>query len=270
MHPENIKEKSQNVLPAKGKPFYFPVEDKEFKMSPKLEKFGTDNGQGAWDNLFFQIDDRHKEYVEYKKTVSKERKFCSLDVKYQKCISECKSWLQETLKKEHGHYFKETNLLDIFDNLQEDFVLIHSGKDYSGDVVAYSVSFPSGWRPEDLMGSNFFSIHTPVPDFLSPKISKNIVRAMVTRGPYQRFVWTISYDESLDQHPDHDKLVEQTNFRVERQVTIPFPKTQSSLFLIRVYMTPFTELDKDKKETLLSAIEKMPLKYKEYKNIGDL
>ena len=158
--------------------------------------------------------------------------------------------------------------------VQEDFAVLHAGDDDAGRCVALDVRFPSGWRPELLRDASFEAIHGPVPDFpTSAAAARGMVRAMVDRGPYVRFVWTLTPDDALDQHPDvRDRRAGWAAggpgvFRVERQVTVPLPRTRSSVFLIRVYRTPLDALAPWQQRQLIEALRVMPDEVRRYKSL---
>lgn len=101
----------------------------------------------------------------------------------------------------------------------------------------------------------------------------SMVAAMVERGPYVRFVWTIAADDHLDHHPDEGRRLPWRDggagwLRVEQQVTVPFPAVYASLFLIRVYRYAFASLSPEQRRTLATAIERMPPEVARYKGVS--
>lgn len=89
---------------------------------------------------------------------------------------------------------------------------------------------------------------------------------MVSAGPFERFVWSVVYDDRYDFHPS----LEYSRFspggvvlvKVERQVTVPFPEIGCCLFILRQYLVR----DYDK-EALVRAIEGMDAGQREYKGL---
>jgi hypothetical protein len=57
--------------------------------------------------------------------------------------------------------------------------------------------------------------------------------------------------------------------RVERQTTVPLPEHAAALFLIRVYLTPFSDLTPEQRATLARALEAMPPHVAAYKGLAD-
>ena len=99
-----------------------------------------------------------------------------------------------------------------------------------------------------------------------------MLSAMIDRGPYLRFVWTLCADDLLDHHPDQRARrswgdAERGWLRIERQVTVGFPAVRASLFLIRTYLRPFDSLESGERSTLRAAIAAMPEALRRYKGI---
>lgn len=263
-------------------PRYFPVGEAPLRMAPSLARFGTDFGQGAFDQLFFQVDDRYEDYRALKAAAPTNARFLSgEDAAAREARLEALSWMRRTWVREHPDLsLPEPRMpeADAFDDLagriQEDFALLGAGPDGLGRTLLVDVRFPSGWRPERLAEADFSAIHGPVPGFPeNERAARAMVRAMVERGPYVRFVWTVSPVPDLDQHPDRlDRraawaTTSELWLRVERQVTIPLPETRSGLFLIRVHMTPISTYGRSERERLRHALDVMPEEVRRYKGL---
>lgn len=159
-------------------------------------------------------------------------------------------------------------------SLQEDLVLMTPNS--TGELIAraMSVCFPSGWAPGDKLGRSFSEIHEPVAD------SEDIVRAalalshaMSTKGPFLRYVWTIAAGGDLARPPGSASLLQARSladcwFRCERQVTLPL-EGRGSLFLIRVYVRPLTEMLQapGRREQILAALDSMTDAVRRYKGL---
>jgi hypothetical protein len=101
-----------------------------------------------------------------------------------------------------------------------------------------------------------------------------MIRSMVDRGPYVRFVWTVRADDALDHHPEEGGRKPWTSespgfLRVERQLTWPFPDVRASLFVIRTYVMPFASLSPAERDVMRAAVVQMPLAFKSYKGIPE-
>jgi hypothetical protein len=103
--------------------------------------------------------------------------------------------------------------------------------------------------------------------------SASLTSAMTERGPYVRFVWTISADLELDHHPEQGRRAVWSDrtprgfLRVERQTTVPLRDSAASVFLIRTYLYGFDELAPDQCRTLSQALSLMPPEIARYKRL---
>jgi len=265
---------------------YFPVTTTPLAMRAGLQPFGVDLGNGERDAHFFQRDEQRAEYQRQKRAVVDDRHVVVADTDAHRAVhGAALRFVRERLHAEHGTALTElADLADghalaarwqsVADTVQEDMALLHRGDDDDGDTIMLNVCFPSGWRPERLRRASFTEIHAPVPDFVKdPRASRSMVRSMVERGPYVRFVWTISADDVLDHHPEHgrrrpfDDDVTDGFLRIERQVTVPFADVGGSLFLIRTFLRPFSSLDVDERATVREALAVMPDEIAAYKGL---
>ncbi len=148
--------------------------------------------------------------------------------------------------------------------MQEDFVIVQNALEARTELI--HVCFPSRWNPLEKIGLSFADVHVPVTDSAAlVKASPNVAKAMVTLGPFVRFVWALSSDPNLDQHPENvrfdledlpspEQVAARTFMRVERQTTYPMPDLERALFTIRVYMQPLTQaVNTPKRRALLAA-----------------
>jgi dimethylamine monooxygenase subunit A len=164
-------------------------------------------------------------------------------------------------------------LIELGRQVQDDFAIMVRGLDDMGDMIGLHVSFPSGWRPEHLRRATFQGIHAPVPGFVDKKpAAQAMVRSMIDRGPFVRFVWTLSADDVLDHHPDDGTRAPLTGcarlwLRVERQITVPFADVGASLFLIRTVLQETSTLTVDERDTLIEALRVMPEDVARYKSL---
>lgn len=255
-------------------------------MVASLARFGADFGAGPFDSLYFQRDRDAERTAALKHHAPAHRRFVVGDDQVAiHARAEALEWMLSTLALEHPDVLRrieqDSDADDEFDaiarHVQEDFAILHAGDDDSGRTLVVDVRFPSGWRPERLKDANFDAIHAPVPSFPpNTRASKGMVRAMVDRGPYVRFVWTVGADGGLDHHPElGDRVIawpdaSEVFFRVERQVTVPLPRTRSSVFLIRTYVDPIKRLSREQIETIRRAIEVMPSDVRRYKSLPEL
>jgi dimethylamine monooxygenase subunit A len=263
---------------------YFPIQSTPLKMVAGLRAFGVDFGQGAHDRRYFQRDGERARYLAAKRAVAANRHWLSGDDdEAVQSRAAALVWLRETLAREDPEALAEADALparDPFEAIalavQEDFAVLCAGAHDDGRTVALDVRFPSGWRPERLTHASFGAIHAPVPGFAdNTAAARSMVRAMVERGPYVRFVWTLCRDDVLDHHPERAHAgswdeVERLFLRVERQVTVSLPEARTSVFLIRTYLYPYAELDLEQRATVREAMRVMPSDVRAYKGLPQL
>jgi len=256
-------------------------------MEAGLTRFGADFGNGAADSRFFQFDAQAQVTLAAKRTVLE--RFGPMPSPRCRTAAEREahravlSWLGATLHEEASEHCRGARPTphepalhyDFFARqIQEDFAVVHVDESGGNAIIAAHVCFPSGWRPERILGRDFLAIHARVPEFERVgEASSKLVSAMTTRGPYVRFVWTLSADAALDHHPDHGERASFADpdargyLRVERQLTVPFPDVRASLFLIRTYLYPFDSLEEHQRRDLFSAIQAMSPALRKYKGI---
>ena len=120
-----------------------------------------------------------------------------------------------------------------------------------------AVCLPSRWAPQGKVGKPFAEVHAPVADGARVVAAAGaLARLVVGETRWERFVWTISPEPRLHQHPargevawpapdasrtladDADALVAGASFRHERQTFIPLPTSGSAVFTIHVDSQP--------------------------------
>ncbi len=257
---------------------YFPVGSRPYRMSVGLLPFGDDLGNGARDHLYFQRDCEAERYRAVKSTVPPGRyRVVDNDDAARTAHAAVLTWMEETLRREHPELLSDEaqTYESIALSVQEDFAVIQRPAGDRDRAIAVFVACPSGWRPESIAGVGFKQVHEPVPAFgESDAANDSMLTAMIERGPYGRFVWTITADDNLDHHPEQGRREAWTEdgpgwLRVERQLTVPFPAVDASLFLIRTYLYPFASLDPQQRQTLARALEQMPREIAVYKGLDD-
>ena len=266
---------------------FFPVTTTPLAMRAGLSPLGTDFGNGERDGHCFLRDRQLEHYRRAKAAVVDDRRFVVDDTAAHHAVHHAAlRFIDERLKLEHATALPALADLDdqrslaerwrdVAAAVQEDLCVLHRGVDDDGDTIMLDVCFPSGWRPELLRGASFTAIHEPVPDFVKdPRAAKAMVKSMVERGPFVRFVWTVSADDELDHHPIHGQRrsfaddVTDLWLRIERQVTVPLADVGGSLFLIRTIVRPVSSLNEHERATLRVAVAVMPAPIAAYKGIA--
>lgn len=152
-----------------------------------------------------------------------------------------------------------------------------TGGPAAGSAELLHVCFPSGWDPATRAGADFATLHGPVPHGETlRRAAPQVVRAMVSKGPFVRYVWSLVPGPELDRNPRRRADLRRTVppealwFRVERQTVMPLPEQRRALFTIRVYMAPLAEVltGPERRATLASAIASMDDALLAYKGIG--
>lgn len=171
---------------------------------------------------------------------------------------------EQFILKNYPVPIKSKKYLDIAKEIDEDLIIhrIDGEKDY---MCSAHVVFASHWLPEKKIGTSFEEIHKPVP--MNLRNSKKLVEAIVNNGIFERFVWSVVYEDKYNFHPrfkeaKFDISNPKVFIKVERQVTVGFPKEKFCLFLLRQYIVKDVE-----KPLLLKAINGMDEKQKEYKGL---
>jgi len=134
---------------------------------------------------------------------------------------------------------------------EQDFAVLDAA---TGRIPWLCVCLPSHWAPEDKVGRSFAEVHAPVADNQTLLAASEALARLVT-GPerWERFVWTISANPRLNQHPlrgpreswspdaKPDALAAQAFFRTEHQTFIPLPERRQAVFTIHVESRPLPE-----------------------------
>ena len=174
-----------------------------------------------------------------------------------------------------------TGLARLADTLafavQEDVVIMRDAaeKDYAEALL---VCFPSFWNPATQRGRSFAELHKPVAHSRSlVRAQHNVMKALFHRGPFVRFVWSLSPDARLEQNPERPReplLPNETNvpnltFRVERQTTLAMPALKRCLFSIRIFQAPLHEVltTGERCERLRNALQSMDEALLAYKGL---
>ena len=126
---------------------------------------------------------------------------------------------------------------------EEDFAIIDGA---TAKIPWLAVCLPSRWAPEEKVGRHFAQVHAPVADnALLIEAGERLARLVTGTDRWERFVWTISADPRLHQHPgrgkvawpeeaDAEAIAAQASFRHEHQTFIPVPDTGQAVFTIRI------------------------------------
>ena len=135
--------------------------------------------------------------------------------------------------------------------LAEDLAVIDGA---TARIPWLAVCLPSRWAPEDKLGRHFADVHAPVADNqLLVTAADHLARLVTGVDRWERFVWTVTAEPRLMQHPRHvpaaawpttpdaDSLAVQASFRTEHQTFIPLPHHRQAVFTILVESRPLAD-----------------------------
>lgn len=176
----------------------------------------------------------------------------------------CEKWILENYPRE----LKSKKYIDIAKETDEDF-LIHRVKENKDFLCSAHVCFASHWQIEDKIGKSFNEIHQPVP--MNLKNSSKLVSAMIHNGIFERYVWSVIYEEKYNFHPrlsykKFDIKNPKVLIKIERQVTVGFSEHNFCLFILRQYLLKEDQIDK---KILANVIENMTPDQKKYKGLSN-
>ena len=161
-----------------------------------------------------------------------------------------------------------------------------AGETFRDWLAQIHLCAPSHWAAEDKLGLPFTAIHARIPHIEKVNAAaESLVRAMIHRGPYVRFVWGFATDDRLNHHPepppgedrgawrgrafDEDRTPSPFLLRVERQVTVGIPEAGAALFGIHVSFIEGAEIRANERERALfaSALRSLSPASRVYKSI---
>lgn len=145
----------------------------------------------------------------------------------------------------------------------EDWLILQTDQDgQTTRLNAGANCFPAGWRLQDRIGHSLWQIHAGIVPHYEENLAKSMDRYFLripASKPIMRLNYSFQCSSELFQISSHHNLesstaekpltIDQVHLRVERQYLQRLPKTQALVFSIRTYMTPITEVTKDKERT---------------------
>jgi dimethylamine monooxygenase subunit A len=261
-------------------PRYFPPAKGRYTTTPDLLPLTTDFGNGHLDGCLFQLDEYTPAFLENKAEAINSHPerhvlFDDLDETTERSVC---ALIAERLTTEWPALFPDPEALarESFSALclrfPEDIALVRRTGARGEWNAALHVCAPSHWRPEEKIGKGYADTHAPVPGIERQKAAApSLVELFISRGPFVRFTWGISFDNRLNQHPDLPKSTfdsENLFLRVERQTLWPLPEVNAALFAIHLHLYSVRSLDFQQKELLLQALDSMSQQAREYKGIA--
>lgn len=165
--------------------------------------------------------------------------------------------------------------------LVEDFAVIDGA---TARIPWLAVCLPSRWAPEDKVGRHFAEVHAPVADNqLLISAAEHLARLVTGTDRWERFVWTVTAEPRLMQHPRHvppsawpagldaHALAAQACFRTEHQTFIPLPDLRQAVFTIGVESHPLAEAidSAERARQLYDALSSMSDAVLAYRGLND-
>lgn len=185
-------------------------------------------------------------------------------------------WAQDpTLNKVIARAAERCNVFsdDIRDlalRLEEDVAVMHKGR-----LAAICFCFPSGFIPRQRLGLTLSDIHRPVADNeMLVKASPGISRVMTEQESFRRWVWTVTANPNLSNHPSTQntadaKSLDDLYFRYETQTTMKVD-AETSLFFVHVNVMPLSEVWNRRILDSINSMSDAVLTYKNLHNIKQL
>lgn len=176
---------------------------------------------------------------------------------------------QENVIKRAAEYCNvySNNIVDLALRLEEDVAVMHQGR-----LAAICFCFPSGFIPSERVGMSLSDIHRPVADGEQlVKASPGISEVMCKKSSFRRYVWTITTNPDLSNHPDNKKEtvpmnLEELYFRWETQTTAKIDN-ETSLFFVKVSVKPLKDIWNKK---ILESVNSMSDAVLTYKNLHQI
>lgn len=165
--------------------------------------------------------------------------------------------------------------------LAEDLAVIDGD---SARIPWLAVCLPSRWAPEDKVGRHFAEVHAPVADNeLLITAADHLARLVTGTDRWERFVWSVSSDPRLAQHPRHTPphawpaaldagaIARAASWRTEHQTFIPVPSMRQAVFTILVESRPLPDAidSPERARRLHDALASMSPAVLAYRGLGD-
>jgi hypothetical protein len=165
--------------------------------------------------------------------------------------------------------------------VQEDVLLLQPSPE-GHRLVAGLLGFPTRWRLADKMGKALAGIHEPVPGY-ADRLSRQMDRLFAGLTP-DRLLWRLNFslldDPALHQPGGHndpnagrglnaDNIGDELWFRVERQTLRLLPKTETTVFTVRIHQARLRDVvtTPERARDLAAAIDGMSEGMRRYKSI---
>jgi len=221
-----------------------------------------------------------------------------LEINEERWILNCRHTAEQIVLLPNGqldpHHPSHSHFISAFDALclqfECDLAVMQTEPNSEGllrDWLAQiHLCAPSHWAATDKIGRPFTSIHAPIPHIEKVNAAaQGLLRGMIHKGPFVRFVWGFATDHRLNHHPapppnwdasawrgrsfDPERKPSPFLMRLERQVTWGLPEVGAALFGIHVHFIEGEEIRAHPQERALfaSALRSLSPASRVYKSI---
>ena len=162
------------------------------------------------------------------------------------------------------------DIRDLALMLEEDVAIMNKGR-----LAAICFCFPSGFIPSERSGMLLGDIHKPVADGEQlVKASPGISRVMTEQPSFRRWVWTVTTNPNLSNHPNEridsvPQTIDDLYFRWETQTTARVDN-DTSLFFVKVDVVPLKTVWNQRILDSINSMSDAVLTYKNLHNIKKL
>lgn len=163
------------------------------------------------------------------------------------------------------------NIVELALTREEDVAVM-----YQGRLAAICFCFPSSFIPSERVGLSLSKIHEHVADGEKlVRASDKIAETMCQQPSFRRWVWTITNNPNLSNHPSTRPTIQPSSikdlyFRVETQTTASVNQN-TSLFFVKVDVIPLVDIwNKQNAEAIKNSIDSMSDAVLSYKNLHQI
>ena len=164
-------------------------------------------------------------------------------------------------------------LHNLIYKIKEDVVIVELDENGNDYISFVDVCAPQSWSPTASLGKSVSETHQMVPGKLNGSW-ENILKACLSKGPYERFQWSIKNTDQLNLHPSlgiNSTDFEYTNhdifIRIETQHIAPLIEGKSFIFSILTEHKRLSSMQGEDLMLLKQSIEGMSADEIKYKGL---
>lgn len=219
--------------------------------------------------------------------VERRRWFSDEPEKYAALLPEAAAGMRETcaLARTLGAQVADVEssplnqLLELGPAWEPDLVWMHPDQNGVHRLVGGAVCFPSSWAMTDMLGRPMSEVHHLVPG-LNALLARQIDTFLTKLNPgiaWQRENWGLSRDGNLNHHPSRPRVLldetihaDEVWVRLEHQLLLKLPDSDSVLFGIRLELVPLVDMlaDREAARRFTRLIATMSPSAAQYKGVA--